>query len=153
MQTQTLKIQIPDGFMIDSLDAASGELKIKPKPKTITERIKNIADLLSENGLTQNQFDQQCAGLSEDEVAYRLIKMLVKSLNEGWTPDWDNDRQPKYYPWFYLAGGSSGFRFLGCANWVSTSTVGSRLCFKSSELCEHAAKHFTEVYKKFMTIN
>lgn len=35
---------------------------------------------------------------------------------------------------------------------ISASFVGSRLCFKSSELAEHAGKNFTSVYKQFMVI-
>jgi hypothetical protein len=148
---QTLKIEIPNGFEIASFDTKTGEIKFKEKPKNVTERILTIADVLSDHGLTVDEFNEENIGLEPDEVAYRLLKMLTKSLNEGWTPDWDNSNEPKYYNWFYL-GGSSGFRFRDYDAWYTISFVGSRLCFKSSQLAEHAAKHFTSVYKQFMVI-
>jgi hypothetical protein len=148
---QTLTIQIPEGFEIDTLDTKTGQVKFKPKPKKVTERIKTVADLLSANDLTQSAFDFNHSDLEPDEKAYKLLKMLAATLNEGWTPDWNDHNQAKYYPWFEM-GGSSGFRFHDDDLWYSRSGVGSRLCFKSRELAEHAGKQFTEVYKQFMLI-
>ena len=147
---ETLKIQIPTGYEIDSFDKSSGEIKFKPKPKKVTERIKTVSDVLADNGITQQQFDLECKWLSDHEVAYRILHLLAKSLNEGWTPDWSNSGQYKYVPWFDL---SSGFRFDGDVYWASRSAVGSRLCFKSSEMAEHAGKQFLDVYRKFMVID
>ena len=148
---QTLTIPIPQGYEIDSLDKATGVVKLKEKPKKLTERIKTVDDLLAANSLTRDQFNQSCIGLSDDEVAYRIIKMLARTLNEGWIPDWSNSSEYKYYPWFEMRG-SSGFRFDDCDNWASHSYVGSRLCFKTRELAEHAAKHFTPEYERLMVI-
>lgn len=148
---ETLKINIPVGFMIDGFDPATNEIKLKAKPQKITERILTVTDVLAENGLNKDEFDELCEGLEEDEKAYRLLKLLVKSLNEGWLPDWSNSSEYKYYAWFEMRG-SSGFRYRVFDGWGSGSAVGSRLCFKSRELAEHAGKHFTSVYEKFMVI-
>ena len=43
-----------------------------------------------------------------DEVAYKKLKIVVKAINQGWEPDWDNTNQRKYWPYFKL---SSGFGF------------------------------------------
>ena len=148
-----LKITIPDGYELDTVTADNSTIVLRekqPAKKANVTDIKTVADLFAYNGLTHKQFDDSCTGLSGDEIAYRIIKLLVQTLNEGWTPDWSNENQWKYYPWFDMAG-SSGFRFDGCAYWGSGSTVGSRLCFKSRELAEHAGKHFTSVYKQFMS--
>lgn len=147
----TVKIEIPEGFLIDSVDTSSGEVKFKAKPKDFS-RIKTVEDILSDNGLTQAEFDERCAGHTQDEKAYRIIKLLAKSLNEGWVPDWSDSSQYKYFPWFEMLG-PSGFRFGDFVGWGSGSAVGARLCFKSRELAEHAGKNFTEVYKQFMTID
>jgi hypothetical protein len=148
---ETLKIQIPKGYEVESFDKNSGEIKFKERPKSVLERIKSVDDLLAENGLTKAQFDKRCESLSDDEKAFRILKMLAVTLNEGWTPDWSDSNQYKYYPWFEM-GGSSGFRFNDCGGWGSHSPVGSRLCFKTRELAEHAGNNFTEVYKQFMVI-
>lgn len=149
----TITINIPEGFEIDTLDKKTGQvtLKAKAKPKNVIERIKTVDDVLADHGLTADQFDKQCKDLTIDERAYRIIKMLAQSLNEDWTPDWSNPDEYKYYPWFEIRG-SSGFRFFGCDFWLTDSDVGSRLCYKSRELAEHAGKNFTEVYKQFMVI-
>ena len=149
---KTLTINIPEGYIIDNFDKQSGEITLKENPKKVTDRIMSVLDVLNDNGLSHEQFKKQSEGLSEDEVAYKILKLLAKSLNEGWQPNWNNTNEAKYYAWFEM-GGSSGFRFGGCAYWLSYSLVGSRLCFKSRELAEHAGKNFTDVYKQFMTIN
>jgi hypothetical protein len=147
----TIKIQIPQGFAFDRFDEATGEVKLKPTPKPVMERIKTIDDVLADNGLTKATFDKQCEALTDDEKNYRLLKLVSKSLNEDWTPNWNDEDQYKYYPWFYM-GGSSGFRFDGYAYRLSSSPVGSRLCFKTSKLAEYAGKQFEDVYKQFMLI-
>lgn len=147
---QTLKIEIPDGYEVD-LDKSAGEIRFKEKPKNVMERIKTVADVLSDNDLTEQDFEDLCEELDEDEKAYRLIKLLVKSLNEGWTPDWNNSSEYKYFPYFYM-GGSSGFRFVDYDHWNSNSGVGSRLCFKSSELAKYAGTQFIDVYRKFIVV-
>jgi hypothetical protein len=148
---KTLQIQIPEGFLVDSFDQKTGEIKFKPTPKAVTDRIKTIADVLADHNLTQEEFDEECLGMEPDEVAYRLLVMLAKSLNEGWRPDWNDHSESKYYPWFEM-GGSSGFRFDACDLWYTNSNVGSRLCYKTRELAEHAGKNFLEVYERFMVI-
>lgn len=148
---EALKIEIPKGFEIDSVDKLSGEVTFKEKPDNVMRRIETITDVLADNGFTQEGFDQSCEGLSGDEIAYRILKMLAISLNEGWTPDWDNSSESKYFPWFVM-GGSSGFRFYGHAYWYTDSHVGSRLCFKRPELARYAGEKFIDVYKKFMVI-
>jgi hypothetical protein len=148
---KTLEIEIPKGYVIDIFDQKAGKLKFKEEPKNVMERIKTVADVLADNGLTLEEFEEQCDSLTKDEEAYRILKMLAKSLNEGWAPDWNNSNEGKYNAWFYM-GGSSGFRFDVCDDWNARSDVGSRLCFKTRELAEYAAKQFTDVYKQFMTI-
>ncbi len=43
-----------------------------------------------------------------DEAAYKKLKVIVAAINQGWTPDWDNTDQQKWWPYFKL---SSGFGF------------------------------------------
>jgi hypothetical protein len=113
----SIKINIPEGFEVDYFDTSTCELKFKSKPVKITDRIKTVLDVLDFHGITQSQFNASCAGLSEDEINYRILKLLVLALNEGWVPDWKNHNQYKYFPWFEMAG-SSGFRFVGCDHWL-----------------------------------
>ena len=155
---QTIKIEIPKGRKIETFNDSKGDVTFKvshddaAKAKLpAMERIKTVDDILFDNNLSIDDFEESCHGLDPDERAYKVLKMLTKSLNEGWTPNWSDSNESKYYPYFEM-GGSSGFRFNDFGFWHSASYVGSRLCFKTRALAEYAGKQFTDVYKKFMVI-
>ena len=149
MKTDVIEIPIPKGHTA-SFDEKSGKITFKKLPEDVKSRIKTIADVLADNDIDLEDFALANQSLEEDEKAYRILKLLVKSLNEGWTPNWDNSSEGKYVPWFYMQSGSSGFRYYDCDDWYSHTYVGSRLCFKSSELAKYAGEQFTSVYKQYM---
>ena len=154
---ETLKIEIPEGYMIDSFDKVSGQVKFKAKPKDVLERIKTIPDALRELGEQDEQviiyrklltqFDASC-----HIVNYQLAVVIIRALNEKREPDWDDSSKVKYSLWFIMA--SSGFRSDGFGAWRSGSNVGSRLCFMEKRLGLHAVEQpeFMNVFKLFMTI-
>jgi hypothetical protein len=90
-------------------------------------------------------------------IAHAKLVIIAKALNKvanngkRWKPDWNNGTWDKYYPWFVM-GGSSGFRLYGFDGWLSDSSVGSRLCFCSSELAKYAGKQFIKLYKEYFTL-
>lgn len=149
---KTQKLEIPEGHMFDRVDVQSKEIIYKEiPPLTVFDRIKTLADVLADNGFTQESFDKHCEGLPEDEVGYRLAKLLSKSMNEDWIADWNNANQPKYQIWWDMRSGSSGFRFGGYGNRGSYSGVGSRLCLRSPQVCKHIGDHpeLTAIWRKF----
>jgi hypothetical protein len=96
--------------------------------------------------------DSVCSDVdTSDEVAYKQLKKIVQAINQGWTPDWSNTNQRKWYPWFNL---SSGFGFdVSDFDFVySNAGVGSRLCFESEEKADYAGRQFLEIYRQFMTV-
>ena len=113
----------------------------------ITDRIKSFEDVIDELKIASNF---KPTG-SKDEVAYIKLKLIAECLNEGWTPNWDNDSEYKYYPYFDMRSGV-GFSHSYCDYWNTLTNVGSRLCFKSSELAEYAGKQFEAIYKDFLTL-
>lgn len=122
--------------------------------KKVIERIKNFDDVLQENGIDKAEFYDLQKVLTPDEFAYKQIKLIAKTLNEGWLPDWKNGKSDKYYPWFVMGSPSGGgFSLDDYDCWYTGSAVGSRLCFKSSELAKYAGTTFLEIYKSFMTLN
>jgi hypothetical protein len=150
--SKTLKIKIPEGFEIDSFEASTGEIKLKATPKDIKERIKTFDDVLQINGVKREIFENNCQDLTTDEVAYKMVKEIVKAFNEGWTPDWTDSSQYKYYPWFKMGSPSGGgFSYDVDDGWRTASDVGSRLCYKSADLAKHAGQLFENIYKDFLT--
>jgi len=85
-------------------------------------------------------------------LAGAKLVIITEALNDGWEPDWDNSNEAKYFPWFWM--NKPGFRLDDLVfGWSASDTgAGSRLCFKSRGLAEHAAKYFLKEYEALMVI-
>ena len=117
----------------------------------ITDRIKTYEDAcreLRKDPIYENAF--RANGFTIDEINYRKLKTITKVLNEGWIPDWANNNENKWQPYFRLSSG--GFVFDDTGYRYSYTDVGnaSRLCFKSDELATYAGQQFIDIYKGFM---
>lgn len=90
--------------------------------------------------------------------AFAKLILIARVLNEGWQPDWNNDDEAKYYPWFDMetypdrVGSGVGFSFHVSYYGGSGTNVGSRLCFKSRDLAKFAGETFLSVYREMMAI-
>lgn len=87
---------------------------------------------------------------------YKLM-IIYKAINDGWTPNWNDSSEWKYYPWFWVeasAARSSGFSFSRshCHCTRTNASVGSRLCTDSSEKALYIAKTFQDEYKEYFLI-
>ena len=83
---------------------------------------------------------------------YKLVT-ITEALNEGWQPNWNDSSEYKWNIWWDVKASSkktagSGLSFFGADDWHTRTTVGSRLCFKSRELAEYAAKTFRKLYEQ-----
>ncbi len=128
------------------------------------ENIKTLEDACAALGTTvQEQFPEEAKKhLTDDELAYRELKIIAKALNQSdgkaWQPDWSDRNQKKYYPWLEVDtsdgnNAGSGFSDDGYGCGLTGTTVGSRLCFKTSDLARYAGRQFAEQYKRFWLIN
>jgi hypothetical protein len=125
----------------------------------ITDRVKTFDDACRELSISPAsvgfQLQAELEPLFKDVasiLAYMKLIIITRALNEGWVPDWSDSDQPKYTVWLedYQAG--VGFSFTGCVDWDSNTAVGSRLCFKSSELAMYAGNQFMAIYNDFFLI-
>ncbi len=114
----------------------------------IIDKIKTFEDACKEAGITEDQVFSTTD--TPDEKAFKKLKLIIKVINEGWVPDWNNLSQRKWFPWFRL---SSGFGFSHSFFFyvISDSGVGSRLCFETEEKCDYVASQFLEIYEEFIT--
>ncbi|WP_395762452.1 hypothetical protein ACH34C_09440 [Elizabethkingia anophelis] len=150
-----LKIQIPEGFQIGAFDKVTGIVKFEAKPKNIKDRVKSFEDACDVLGITPQNPDLETipTKLQKPLFAHYKLCIIAMALNEGWEPNWDDDDEYKYYPWFDMEGSSgSGFSFFGYYFDCSFSLVGSRLCFKSRDLAEYAGKQFETIYREYFVI-
>lgn len=116
--------------------------------------IKTVTDAFKALQLDPEKLPDFSMAPAEDQKAltdhYKMI-IIAKALNEGWKPNWNNDNEYKYYPWFDM---ENGFVCCGRDFDDACSIVGSRLCFRSSDIVEHlvAQPEFFELYKSYFTI-
>ena len=75
------------------------------------------------------------------------MSIIVKALNEGWEPDWDNDNEPKYYPYFNMS--PAGFALIGSGRSTTLATAGgaSNFRLKTAELAEYCGNQFIDIWK------
>lgn len=113
--------------------------------------------------------------MTEDFIAYLKLRIIVAALNEGWEPKFTEDEY-RYFPWFYFytkeeydklddkekgrcvlrsgnyTSSSNGFVVCYAANDAShsSSSIGSRLAFRTRELAAYAGRQFIEEWADFM---
>lgn len=124
--------------------------KVKKSNQKVTDRIKTFEDVLEDNNISELDFKASCKGLTEDEVAYRQVKLITKSLCEKWVPNWNNSDEYKYTPYFDMRKDGCCFSHSSYDSWGTYTGVGSRLCFPTSVLAEYAGKTFPSIYEKFL---
>lgn len=110
--------------------------------------MKTFKDVLKKLKISQEDFDKSVENLSEDEIAYKQLKLIAKALNGDWVADFSNSNQRKYEPYFYYTG--SAFVFHGYYYWYQFTFVGSRLCYKDAATAILAGKTFIDIYNKFL---
>ena len=121
--------------------------------KEITEVIKSFEDAVKATGRPNTpDFSNVPEDLREYfEAQYKMV-VISEALNEGWEPDWDNENEAKYFPWFWKEAVSSGFVFRDAYYYYSHASAGSgsRLCFKTRALAEYAGKQFIDIWNKIL---
>lgn len=153
----TLKIEIPDGFEISEFNRETGVVSFKAIVEDIKDRVKTVEDACKILGEEDSEVISHKilieSKVAEHIIANQALVVVIKALNEGWVPDWENGKYDKWINWFNLSSSSSGrFSFYDSAEWLSVSNVGSRLCFRSKELADYAAEQFLYLYEKAFTI-
>lgn len=88
------------------------------------------------------------------DKVYQLM-VVSYAMREGWEPDYNNDNQYKYEPWFDLEtwdNNPSGFRFnvSGYTRTCTHSVLGPLLCQESREKSDFLGKTFVELFKEAM---
>lgn len=88
-------------------------------------------------------------------IAHYKLVIICQALNEGWEPNWHDDDEYKWYPWFDMdikEESGSGLAFCGADRAYSYSSLGSRLCVKSEELAEYLGQTFIDLYRDYFLL-
>ena len=141
----------------------------------ITERVKTFEDALMVLGtpeeLISDDYFKEYEKLGEDVVAYLKLRVIVEALNEGWKPTF-NENEYRYFPWFRIyqkkeddkegsrvvarschnasTGGGGAFVYAHSGASGTSTYIGSRLAFRTSELAEYAGRQFLDIWGKYI---
>ena len=171
-KTKKIEIEVPEG---KTAKWVNGVLTlIDEKPKDVTERIKTFQDALDELG-ADDELVKEYRALGDnarlDTACWLRLGIIVKALNEGWTPKFDK-KEYRYAPYFYLytqdeinemtdeeksrvvsrtSVSADAYGGVADANAYDDSSftdagVGSRLALRTRELAIYAGKQFAEEY-------
>jgi len=130
------------------------------KAKFDFKSIKTYEDACKKEGINPLQLpDMSMIDLGMGKALITAYKLFVifKAINDGWEPNWDNAREYKYFPWFYVAAdaarpGGFGFSDSDYAYWCANTYCGSRLCTDTSEKAMYIASTFKDLYIDFFLI-
>lgn len=116
----------------------------------VTERVKTYLDACHELG--REPLDEKKLlelGLTEHDIAYQKLLLIIEALNEGWKADVCDANVRRWYPWFEPNGSPSSVAFDGsiCVDAAAGAGCGSRLCYKTRELAAYSAKQFIDIWK------
>jgi hypothetical protein len=121
--------------------------------RPIMERVKSFEDACDVLGIDSGDvlvYDEDTTDPDEINTnAYLKLRTIIKALNEGWTADFNNPNQYKYYPWLKSNGSGLGLSYDDDVCDRSYSYVGSRLYLKSAELAKYVGTQFIEIYNQF----
>jgi hypothetical protein len=149
------------------------------EPKNVMERVKTFEDACRELGEHNLYVEQYCLFVRTmpvrpaDVLAYYKLRIICAALNEGWTPNYTDESQYKYYPWIFYADEDCvkkhhekkwhklwvmiGHAFLGSycvtsshAFSHSDAPYAPRLAYKSRELAIYAAEQFFDIYADYL---
>lgn len=117
------------------------------------DKIKTFEDACAAIGVSPNTVPDLSALPEADNksmTAFYKLRIIAQALNEGWQPNWSDSNEWKWLPWFDEKKSGSGLSFDAADYWFTGTDVGSRLCFKSKQLCEYAAKQFADLYSDYV---
>lgn len=171
-----IEIEVPEGKRAEWVNGVL--TLIDEKPKDVTERIKTFQDALDELG-ADDELVKEYRALGDnarlDTVCWLRLGIIVKALNEGWTPKFDK-KEYRYAPYFYLytqdeinemtdeeksrvvyrsnsnafAYGGVAFAYAYYGSAVTVANIGSRLALRTRELAIYAGKQFAEEYAQLI---
>ncbi|MBN9293762.1 MAG: hypothetical protein J0G96_07275 [Flavobacteriia bacterium] len=156
---EQLKIQIPEGFQVDSFNTESGVIKFKPKSLPLVGRIKTFEEVCKE--MSQDPKDYEITSdnprIAARQALDRVLLICELFQKEAEELDPNNTNQRKWFPWFDLEispANPSGFRFLGSdySNAHTRSVLGPLLWLPSEEVTDYVGRTFEGEFKNVIIL-
>lgn len=126
MKTKELKIQVPEGYEIDKENSTFECIKFKKKSVTIMDIIDKYEN--------ERSYPIKVLATSNTHMhkilAINSLILVAKYLNEGWVPNFNNSKEPKYF----MATTSGNTVYIEKIYGLTASVV----YFKTNELAQQA---------------
>ena len=106
--------------------------------------IKTFEDACEKLGYGE-KFELFFDSLENNETAFIKLNVIIRALNNGWIPNWNDSSEYKYWNYLNVQEGFSDFSTFYS---YTFTIVSSALCFKSRVIAEYAAKQFIDLYKQ-----
>lgn len=137
--------------VITDFESARKALGIKPNADfTVAKKILsgNVVNLEDVARLVTDINQKHIEAL----IALNKLFTIAQAWNkeDGFVPDFSNEYQSKWFPWFRYNNNAAGFVYAHTdyTATYATAYIGSRLCFKTSERAEQFGKQFEDLYNK-----
>lgn len=101
----------------------------------------NIDEVIN---ITNKHFKTDQLSLNEKDIALKKLELIIKALNDGWYPDWNNEDEKKYFIYFRMKG---VFSYYSTVNDYIGTAVPSSLCLKSQLLAEYVSQNYLHLYE------
>lgn len=113
---------------------------------------RKLVETVEEARVTTNRPAVDFSNVPEDlrsffEGVYDAI-VITEAINDGHKPDWDNNDEEKWYPWFDMSPSSFGFCAADYVRSLAGAGSWSRLKYASSADAKYSAEQFKEVWRK-----
>ena len=142
--------------IITDFEAARERLGGKPNMDfTVAQKVvsRNAVRLEDVTRLVQSLNPRHIEAL----IALNELVTIAQAWNkaDGFAPDFSDWNQTKYYPWFKYDKDAAGFVYAYTAYTPASAnaTIGSWLCFKTSERAAQFGKQFAHLYNKVFLLN
>ncbi len=124
--------------------------KIIEKKEELIARITTIEQVYAELGkkmLTINDFSFLPVYNRVKALNFQHIQAIAELFNEGWKPDWNNNNEYKYYPYFQF--GSGGWSFYFYRNYCCCAG-GVPAFYKNEKIATYVGKTFLPIYADYL---
>lgn len=150
------EIKAPDNLIQQAFSEANSEQrkmlnKYFRAPKCITDKIKSFSDVLDIARVSMEDVTpyKNPANKRQKTInAFAKLKLIEEVLNEGWIPDWKNDSEYKYYPYFQFKA-RAGCVF-GSYYVHDCDSDGVPAYFKNSKLATFVGEVFINIYVEYI---
>ena len=138
-------IEVEEGSIMDRVKTYEDACKVFGEEPTLLQENLCIGKMQKKDYILSTNYAQP---LPDHIIALLKLEIITAALNEGWKPDWENERQYKWFIYYAFKRKQVSISYSTCEPQMPPI-----LYFKSKELAEYAAKQFADLYKELLIKN